>query len=388
MTGCILFIWFAADKLFFLTPGFLCALGGFSLGAVPAAMDYAQNNWAGMKYLSSEPIHGRTGSLVGNLAELWGPGLLHSFSFLRVGPVPGAALDWGWYLLAILSLAVFMVIFRRRILSFLRAAAAFGTRRAAPFESLRDVSLLLYLAAFTASYAVTKFHIRSTPLAIHNYRYLISIYPFFFMAIAIAAEGLPPRVRRGARWVLLAAVGIGALGIAGSLSPGRFGEAFRNKGYSYEMLGLRMYENFGGDADRVFTLVQEKIPDSDDREACKMAYANLLIEEWLSACGDRAIAPVLRRIEGVGEQWRKYFYWALGASMYARHPAPKQLPAWQAGLAGVDERNLGFCYLGLGSIVNEAPRGDERTQRQFLERVPPRYRRAFLMGLRLKYRSI
>ncbi|MEI6634523.1 MAG: hypothetical protein WCP22_12000 [Chlamydiota bacterium] len=387
-TGCILLVWFAADKFFILTPGFLCALGGFSLGAVPAVMDYAQNNFAGMKYLSSKPIHGRTGSLVGNLAELWGPGLLHSFSFLRVGPVPGAALNWCWYLLAILSLSAFMALFWRHIFSFLCAAAALRTRRAASFESLRDASLLLSIAAFSASYAATKFHIEATSLPIHNYRYLVSLYPFLFMVIAVVAEGLHPRPRRFARGVLVTTVCVGALGIAASLSPVRFGEGLRLKGYSYEMLGLRMYENFRGDADRVFTLVQEKIPERDDREVCKMVYANLLVEEWLSACGDRAITPVLRRIGGVAEQWRRYFYCSLGATLYGRYQATEDLPAWQAHLMGVDELNLGFCYLGLGSIVNEIAPGDVETRRRFTERVPPRYRRAFLMGLRLKYRSI
>jgi hypothetical protein len=378
---CIGGIAFARDRLFCFKGRFLWAFAGFWAGAVPAIVDYRSTGYVGLKYLLTQPYRGRTSSFIASVAELWGKGLLDSFSSKNFF-LPSGAVNGYFYALVLICIVVYLYRCRGDIALFLRAMASSARRQRLSFESVKGVAFILYVALFTLAYGLSKYHIAESGSAIDAYRYMVSLYPFLFIMVALAVEKT-----RGQSGMLagMVAVGIalGAVEIVGSIEPEGYGKGFQLKGYDYEMLGLRLCEQMGDAPNEAMGLIFEKMADRADRDACARGYAFVFTRERLKE-GDGA-GRFTDRIGSMDGRWRPYFYRALGQLVTFDAPPPDGVRAWTAIPNAIDGKYVAYYYEGLGSAVRSRYQGDDEKQRECGRHVPPPFKPAFETGLNVPY---
>lgn len=381
---CVGGICFARDRLFYFRKRFLWAFVGFWVGAIPAIVDYRATDYAGLKYLMTQPYRGKTASFISSVAELWGRGLFNSFSSKSV-ILPAGAVNVYFYALALICIVVYLYCYRRDIASFLRAMTCSTRCDALSLEAVKGVAFILYVTLFTLAYGLSKYHIAERARAIDMYRYMVTLYPFLFIVMALAVEktvGCGSRILAG---MVAMGVALGAAGIIGSVDRESYGKGFQLKGYDYEMLGLRMYEQMGDAPNDAMGLIFEKMADNEDRDACVRSFAFIYTKECLKERGGDGLPDFTDRIGSIDEKWRPYFYRALGQLIAFDPSAPNGVRKWTALPNAMDGKHVTYYYEGLGSAVRDRCPGDVEKQREFGERIPPRFKPAFEAGLNIPY---
>ncbi len=261
---CISGIGFARDKLFFFKRRFIWAFAGFWAGAIPAIVDYRATGYAGLKYLLTQPYRGRTSPFISSVAELWGHGLLNSFSSKNV-ILPAGVVNVYFYALVLVCIVVYLNCHRRDVTSFLRTMLSTRCSSALSFESVKGVAFILYIALFTLAYGSSKYHIAKSGSAIDAYRYMVSLYPFLFIVMALAVEKTVGQGFKMLAGIVAVGVVLGAAEIVGSVDLDSCGKGFQSKGYDYEMLGLRMCEQMRDAPNDAMGLIFGKMADAEDR---------------------------------------------------------------------------------------------------------------------------
>lgn len=374
---CVLIIWLAANRRFVFTRNGAVAIIGCAVGALPAILDYLKTNFIGIRYLLTQPMKGCTLRAASYFVELWGRGLRASFSSRGIWLISGDAINWYFYLLTLLCLAIFIIVYRASIVLFV-ASILRGGGSASCATSVVAMPLL-YIVLFSLFYSVTKFHIRHTPNPVHNYRYLVSLYPFLFATMALAREAALGRVRVILSTLLTAGMLLGMVQMITPLDRSKFGEGFSLKGYSYEMLGLRMYELFRRNPQRALDLIDAHMKVADERAACVMGLAISMSRDCLER--PEGVRAFVNRLDPVQERWRPWFYRALGQTLGVKWNSPDALVQWQESLGAIDTRYLPYYYEGLGAAAAEGGPVDKAWLDEAIRYIPPQFRDSFGQGM-------
>jgi len=385
---CMGILWFAIDTYFFITRRFMLMLGGSLLGAIPAMVDYVQNNFAGLKYLLVHPCRDRASPVLSKLAELWGPGLLNSFSFKNIYLIPGAVINGYLYSLTIVTIICFIFLRRQQLLSLIYGLFFIKKPRLQSIAAFKEIAFFIYLVIFSLFWSITKFGIEEHGSPMHKYHYYISIYPFIYVVMVLAITDMLTKGWRCVKYFFIIALIFDAACMFSSVVKGHFGEGFQLKGYSYEMLGLRLYENFHNNPDHALDLCQKKLQDESDCESCIMGVVCSVLLE----CQDRKEVDqnqcLINRLAGVSRMWHPYFYRGRGQYIADQYSRPEDVPLWGTKLQGIPLEYLNYCYQGLGCAAKEICKRDPRRQVEYIQRIAPEFRPAFQHGLTLPWYSL
>ncbi|MCX6340338.1 MAG: hypothetical protein NTX71_10565 [Candidatus Aureabacteria bacterium] len=381
---CIVIISFARDKLFYFRKRFVYSFAGFWVGAIPAIIDYRATGYAGLKYLLTQPYQGRTSPFISLITELWGRGLLDSVSSKSV-LISARLINMYFYILVIFSIVLYLCFQRGRIVSFLRAMVFPARSHPLTFEVVKGIAFPLYIVAFSLAYGASKYHISKSPSAIDAYRYLVSLYPFLFIVVVLTMDEIWVRGSRIAVGIVTLAMILGVAEIAVSLNGKDYGRGFRLKGYDYEMLGLRLYEQMSTAPNSALALASDKIAEYGNRDACIGGFAFMFTKDCLKEKGEGDLRSFVSRLGSVDERWRPYFYRALGQLLPFDFSTRDGINKWHAMLNAIDEKYLTYYYEGVGSVVRSCYQDNREKQMECGGHVPPRFSSAFEAGMSIPY---
>lgn len=387
VVACIIIISFARDKLFCLRKRFVYSFAGFWAGAIPAIIDYSKTDYAGLRYLMTQPYQGRTSTFISSVTELWGRGLLNSFSSKDM-VISGRLINIYFYALAVFSIILYLYYQRGCITSFLRAMVSPGHSRPLSFEVVKYIAFLLYIILFSIAYGASKYHISESPIAMDAYRYFVTLYPFLFIMVVLTMDEVWARGSKIVAGVVAVGIVLGLGEIIASVHREECGTGLQLKGYSYEMLGLRIYEICGGDPQRAIDLVEKNLGESELRDACMMGFAYMYVLEFVDGGNGKQIQQLVSSLAKIDEQWRFYFYRMLGQILspeYVRATGPME---WQGQLNAIDGKNRAYYYQGLGCALAHRFRNNQEAREKILAHIPPEFRSSFESGTALPWYSL
>ncbi|MCX6355716.1 MAG: hypothetical protein NTZ78_12570 [Candidatus Aureabacteria bacterium] len=390
VTLCILILWRMHNPYFIFTRRFVIVLIGFFLGAIPALYDYWYTNFSGLRYLllNGYVAVGKVSLIPIKFAELWGVALMRPFPSKELWGIPGNVLNGIFYIFAVIAVQSYLYLYKSEIAVLARNICSLRPATKRSIESCRGAFFLLYLVAFSLFYAATRLKVSSDAKPMDGYRYLVSFYPFLFILIALGMEELSKRKHHWLKRLFVSVMLINAIYLLSYTVMGDFATGLRMKGYSYEMLGLRLYDNSHDDLDHALSLCEKKIQDESDSEACIMGVACSVIlecQQYMGVAQDQCIAIWLM---GVSTKWYPYFYRAQGQSIASQYFRPEDVPLWRTKLQWVPAEYLSYCYQGLGCAVNAICNCDPRKQVEYIQRIAPEFKPAFQYGLTLPYYSL
>jgi len=211
-------------------------LAGYAVGLIPWLVYNATHDFAGIEIYGA-PVGGHYLDSAADVARrakaLLTDAFPRSFFFRDLGSWTGY---WQGVVAGsiVLLLAILGGLFGRR-----RSQAAGGPGRETPPITPARLALV-YVLVFVAAYALSDFSSGGLVGFAVTYRYVYPLYPFLFMAAAVALDALWGKGVSG-RTTALGCTGfllvLGVTGDAGLVEPGNYGVNFERPGYSRSALG-------------------------------------------------------------------------------------------------------------------------------------------------------
>jgi len=182
--------------------------------------------------------------------------LPNSFYFSDFKSIPGNIISYFYYFIFLFSFSVLFWLNRKSISKLLCSIVLL--RRFPPLQNFiyREVFILLYPVSFALLYSFSYYSISKKSVynffGFHEYRFLIILYPFVFIIIAIFLSKVWDWSKRGRRTVLWFFVCVSFFIVTSGLIADWSLVRFRNfgrqhvyKGYNYDLLGIVIGERYG-----------------------------------------------------------------------------------------------------------------------------------------------
>ncbi|MBU1912652.1 MAG: hypothetical protein KKB22_03870 [Candidatus Omnitrophica bacterium] len=256
--------WFIFDKAFFARRGFRFFLIFFFVGLSPWIYYNLTHNFAAI--CIDDNYHGiplRHLFLLNSLPEvacklkdLLLYYLPNSFYFMDFKSIPGDAISYTYYAIFLLSFCILFWLNRKIIWKLLYGLIPLRRMRLAPSSIYREAFILLYPIIFSFLFAFSYYTLSKKDeynfFGFNEYRFLIMLYPFVFIILAIFLSRLWDWSKRGRRIAAYLSVCISLFLVASGLSADYNLITFRNfrnrcvhAGYNYFFLGMAFGEKYG-----------------------------------------------------------------------------------------------------------------------------------------------
>jgi hypothetical protein len=422
--------WFIFDKAFFTKRTFRVFLAFFLLGLTPwiyynlthhfAAVsiddDYPGVPLRRLFFLNSLPEVAR------KFKELLFYHLPRSFYFGDLTSIPGDVISYAYYSVFLSAFCFLFWMNRDAAWKLIRGFIPSRKSRVLAGPRYRESFIMLYPVAFSLLSSFSCYLISKKSeynfFGFREYRFLIILYPFIFIIVAIFLSRLWDWAGRGRRIARLLCACISFILIASGLSadyslvtPGNFGRRFVYQGYNYEFLGTVIGErgwaplakavNAAGGIRQpyraaVFKGIGWNIAwrffrgkEYADMDTCMMrlngidpGYRPFALEgfgAFLELQFRDNTAAAVSCVNSIGEHDRPYVYRGIGWFIGLRF---KENPALGIKkIERIDEAYWPDCYRGLGEIVGLAFGQNMDRCAEVLRGVPLKYRPYVFEGL-------
>lgn len=247
----------------------------------------------------------------------------------------------------------------------------------------KETPLVLFILLFVLFYACTSFRMSTSAVMNIGYRYLAPLYPFLFILLARALDGLWQR----GRWLRCACAFacclLLTLGFLGNLQlaawPLEFGRGFSYKGFSYSQ--MQLHNALKGDPrpDPYFSLA-DKFPE----EARHYLYRSFW---WPILRSDEEVAAASARIQKRDPRYHHLLYQSLGTSV--GYGFPDSIGSWARLEKSIPPPRRGSFYRGLSragptqSLFEKIGKGDIQSHLDLIQKINPPYRHYFFRRLGL-----
>ncbi|MCX5692536.1 MAG: glycosyltransferase family 39 protein [Candidatus Omnitrophica bacterium] len=256
--------WFIFDKAFFARRGFRFFLIFFFVGLSPWIYYNLTHNFAAICIDDNYPnVPLRHLFLLNSLPEaarklkdLLVYSLPDSFYFKGFKSIPGDAISYIYYIIFLISFSILFWSDRKTVWKLLCGIIPLKKIRLLPNSLYREVFILLYPLAFSLLYSFSYYLISKKSeynfFGFNEYRFLIILYPFVFIILAIFLSRLWDWSKRGRRIAACLSVCISLFLVASGLIADYDLMTFRNfgrrlvyEGYNYDVLGIVIGERYG-----------------------------------------------------------------------------------------------------------------------------------------------
>ena len=267
--------WFIFDKAFFTRKGFRFFLMFFVVGLSPwiyynlthklAAISIT-DDYAGVPLRYLFLLHSLP-EVARRFKDLLVYHLPNSFYFKDFKSIPGDIISYLYYIIFLLSFSVLSWLNRKSICQLL--CGIIPLRRSRPLQNslYREVFILLYPVSYSLLYSFSYYSISKKSVynffGFHEYRFLIILYPFIFITIAIFLSrvwGWSRGGRMAAVWLFVCvSFFLVASGLTADFSLIRsrnFGRQLVYKGYNYNVLGIVIGERYGHSISKAMSVAE------------------------------------------------------------------------------------------------------------------------------------
>lgn len=424
---CFLF-WFIFDRIFFARKSFWLFFGFFIAGLSPWIYYNLTHNFAAiciddnypgiplkdLFFLNSLPEVGH------KLKVLLLYILPDSFYFRDFRAVPGYVLSYAYYFIFLISFCVLFWLNRKTVWKLMGGIIPLRRRRLLPGPFYREAFILLYPICFSLLYSFSYYIISRKSeynfFGFYEYTYLIILYPFIFIIIAIFLNKLWDWSRAGKRIAgCMAAVILFFLIVSGSgaayelITPRKSGNIPVYEGYSYDILGIVIGERYGRSV-REAVKAAERIRRPYRASVFRGIGWNI---GWRFFRGKsyRDVDECLSQINKIDESYRPYVLEGFGAFLELQlkdttligsfvnkldqdyRPYVYRGVGWFIGwrfkdrfaqsirkISTFDEQYQPDCYRGLGEITAAVFGGDINRRNELISYADHKYRKYVLDG--------
>jgi hypothetical protein len=260
---CLVF-WFIFDKTFFARRGFWLFFAFFIVGLSPWIYYNLAHHFAGICIdddYSNVPMSRLFLSyslpdVARKLKDLLVYIFPHSFYFRDFKSIAGDVLSYSYYIIFLLSFSVLFWWNRKTVRKLLGGIISFKKNRLFPGSIYREIFILLFPVVFSLLYAFSYYIISKKSeynfFGFSEYKFLIILYPFIFMILAIFLSRLWDWNKKGRRiavgfsaCILLFLVASGLSADYDLATPRNFNRRFVYEGYNYDVLGIVIGERYG-----------------------------------------------------------------------------------------------------------------------------------------------
>jgi len=261
--SCLLF-WFLLDRGFFLKRNFLIFLISFISGFTPWIYYNLSRNFIGVSIRGREIVPSFSiDHLIFSLVKLKNL-LLHdirnSFLFEDFIFLSGEYLSTIFYLIFVVSFLVLFWLNRWFLYLLIRRFIPLKRFQISPASVPKETFFLLYVIIFLLIYSLSNFRVRDLTFA--GYRYLLPLYPFIFVLIALFLSKVQERESRVkvfiSSFLLIILLSIGLAGNLKLISfNNKINTRFLDIDYtpSYLYLGCRIGMMYGDEIDKCIGLI-------------------------------------------------------------------------------------------------------------------------------------
>ena len=264
---CLLF-WFFLDRRFFLRKNFFTYLISFTIGFSPWIYYNLSHSFSGLskvrEAISPSFSIDHLIFLLVKLKDLLLNDIRKSFLFEDLISFGGKYLSNYYYLIFVVS---FMVLFWLNRWSLYQLIGRFIPLKRFEISDesiLKETFFLIYVVIFSLIYSLSNFEV-SHGVGFFGYRYLIPLYPFIFIIIALFLCKVTERKRemRGkvfvSNFLLIGLIFIGLVSNFKFISFNKKNINFFDIDFnpSYVPLGQKLEERYGDDIDKCITLINQ-----------------------------------------------------------------------------------------------------------------------------------
>ena len=376
--SCLLF-WFLLDRGFFLRKNFLVFLISFTCGFSPWIYYNFTHSFSGIH------IYGKVliplfsiDHLIVSLAKLKDfllNDIRSSFLFEDVIPSGGKYFSTFYYLIFTLSFVVLFWLNRQPLYLLIRRFVPLKRFQITNTPIHKEIFFLIYLVIFFLLYSFSNFKVKPGTEFI-GYRYLVSLYPFIFLLIALAFNKAHEMGMKGKIFTfslpLIILLSIGLVSNLRFISFNKVG--IKNYGIDYRRphisLGQNIGEKYGDDIDKCISLINQL----EERYRFH-AYGGLgfVIGQRFGNNIDKCISL----INQVNERYRIDGYKGILLSFTVKGDADNYLSL----INQLEESYKLVLYRGLGFVISLRFGKDIDKFTSLINQVPERYRSNIYRGL-------
>jgi len=423
----IFLFWFIFDKKFLLRKIFYIFCAGFLLGSSPAV--YYRIFYKGEVFsVTGQPIFlgiiSSANKFLPKLFSLFALDLPHSFLFERFFNLEANTLSYLYYFIFVFAFIYLLWLNRKSLLILfknLMYPITLKEVKVMPDNIPARLLILTYPLVFFLSYALSSYSVLPRSLSNYQvfprawkdpqvwpyyigYRYMIPVIPFILVIIGIFIEKIRSKKILFNIFLFLV-LGLGLIGNLSLISLRDFGRFFKDKGYSYNIIGdkiglrvthklreyiqpferlepdlkLQFYEGLGagiawrlrdGTPGQVIAVFEKEINPK---------YWPSLYRGWGSAYSPRYQEEFERALviaNSIYSEYKPYFYEGFGRDNYF-----SDMKKAISVINKIERSYRPYCYIGLGYSIGFRFKGDRERQLSLINSIDKEYQKFVYEGL-------
>ena len=354
--------WFIFDKTFFTRKTFRLFLVSFLLGLTPwiyynlthhlAAIciddDYPGVPLRHLFLLNSLPEVAR------KLKDLLVYHLPGSFYFRDFKFIPGYVISYIYYIIFLLVFCVLFWLNRDTVWKLICGIIPSRRRRVLPSPLYREAFIILYPVAFSLLYSFSYYLISKKSeynfFGFYEYTYLVVLYPFIFITIAIFLSRLWDWGKKSRRIAVSVLVFMLVFFIVGGLSadydlvtPRNFGKRLIYQGYNYGILGIVIGERYGHSISKVMSVIRN-IRQPYRASAFRGIGWNIG-RRFFRAKEYSDVDACIAHMNKIDSRYRQFVFWGFGAFLGLQLKDTSDAAFY---LNRIDKKYRPYAYRGIG----------------------------------------
>lgn len=371
---CLLF-WFLFDRRFFLRKNFLIFLISFTIGFSPWIYYNLSHSSSGISIGRKAMFPSfSTDHLIFSLAKLKNlllNDIRNSFLFEDFIPLGGNYLSTFYYLIFVVSFLVLFWLNRWPIYQLIGRFIPLKRFEISDVSIFKETFLLIYVVIFSLIYSLSNFKVNPNG-GFFGYRYLVPLYPFIFILIALFLSKMQERGTKGKVFVsyflLITLISIGLTSNLKFISFNKIGISFFDidHTHAYTSLGRKIGRIYAGDMGSCIYLINQ----------VEEKYRFHLYQGLGSTIGlrlkddfDKCIG-LMNRVE---ERYRPYVYKGFSTG-FNWNSYKGDIDKCISLINQVEERYRFLLYQGLGFSIGLRCKKDFDKCISLINRVEERYR--------------